>query len=226
MISALLLLAFFIAQILGLYFLSHQTINNLFYFLMVILKNESLVYSLIAVLFLPGTILHESAHLLAALFLVLKVREVNIFPQWKSGQIKLGSVIYEKKDSLRSILVGIAPMFFALFFFWLLTNFKIFPSINFCLNAFFLYLIFTVSSTMFSSQKDLQDLIFAVPLVIIMGGIVYVFNFRIEVIFNNKIIVDNLIVFLKTINFYLLISLVINIFLVFIFKSFLALFKK
>ncbi len=224
MISVLLLLAFFIAQVLALYFLSRQTINNLFYFLKSLFKKEGLAYSLIAVLFLPGTILHESAHLMTALLLALGVKEVNIFPRWKNGQIELGSAVIYKKDSLRNILVGIAPMFFALFFFWLLSNFKIFPSLNLYFNIFLLYLIFTVSSTMFSSQKDLQDLIFAVPSVIIIGGIIYIFN--IEKIFTDKIVIDNLAVFLKTINFYLLISLIINLFLISVFKSFWAVFKK
>ncbi|PIP62576.1 hypothetical protein COS31_03425 [Candidatus Roizmanbacteria bacterium CG02_land_8_20_14_3_00_36_15] len=215
-----------IVEIILLFWVSHLTLNELFYFLRIFLKNDQVIYAIVSVFFLPGTIVHEMGHFVAATVMMLRVYSVNIFPQWEKNQIKLGSVIYEKKDIVRSILVGIAPIFFAFFFFWFLARFKMFPGQNFWLNILFGYIVFTVSSTMFSSKKDLVDLAFIIPLIIVIIGLIYIFDIRVDLIFKNKLFIERLVNFFKDINFYLLFSLAINILLIFIFKSFRFLLKK
>lgn len=215
-----------IIQIVSLFFLSRLTINEFFYFLRMFLRNEHLVYTVISLFFLPGTIVHEMGHFLAATILMLQVYDVRIFPQWEKNQIKLGSVLYEKKDFLRGIIVGIAPIFFAFGFFWILAKFHLFPNINIGINVLLGYVVFAVSSTMFSSKQDLVDFAFIIPLTIIIIGLIYVFNLKVDFIFNNKLILKGITGFFKDINFYLLFSLIVNVVLIFVFKSFRSIFKK
>lgn len=226
MITSLFLPSLVIIQIVFIYILSRQTIEEIFHLFRIFFHHDSLVYAFVSIFFLPGTIIHELGHFWAATILLLRVYSVQIFPQWKNNQIKLGSVIYEKKDVFRGILVGVAPLFFAFFFFWMLSTFKLFPNDNFWLNIMFGYIIFTVSSTMFSSKQDLVDFVFIIPLAIIIIGAIYIFDLKFEFIFTNQQFIEKTAGFFKQINFYLLFSMIVNIVLILVFKSFRFLLKK
>lgn len=215
-----------IFQIIIIYFLSRITINELFYFLRFFFKNDQIVFSLISVFFLPGTIIHEMGHYFFALLLMLNVREVKIFPEWEKNYIKLGRVLYEKKDFVRGIFVGLAPLILGVAFFWWLSVFKLFPSQNLLINIILGYIIFSVSSTMFSSKQDLVDLIYIIPLIIIVIGIVYIFDLRLDFILKNKDLIQTFSNGVKGINFYLFFSLIINLFLIVFFKSFRKIIRK
>lgn len=217
-------LLFFIL-ILILFFLSRQTTNHLFFFLRRFIKNEKTIYGLVSLIYFPGTILHELSHFFAATILFLKVREVKILPEFEKNYIKLGKVVYEKKDFVRGFLVGIAPLFGALFFFYLVYFFQLFPAKNFFLNLLFFYLIFTVSSTMFSSKQDLIDLVFIIPFFLFVGIIFYIFQIDPLILIKNSKIINNLVLFFNQVNQYLLLSVVINL-LVFFGLKFLLLITK
>ncbi len=131
---------------------------------------------LIAGLFFPGTVLHEFAHAFTAIVLLLRVRAIELFPQWHGGKLRLGSVLYEKKDPVRSFIVGITPFIFGMFFFWILAAFNLFPYPQIDWSIFLGYLIFSVSSTMFSSQQDLKDILIALPIILFTIGILYVIS--------------------------------------------------
>src|SRR3989344_2487342 len=169
----------FLLQIVLIYFLSRRTINNLFF---------------------PGTVVHEISHFLMASMLFLKVRSIEIFPKWEKNEIKLGSVQYEKKDFVRGILVGISPFFAGVLFFWSVSGLKLFPSQNVFLNLIFLYLIFTVSSMMFSSKRDLVDLIYIFPLLIFSYGFYYIFDLKLDFLTQNKVLLEEIFNFIKQVN--------------------------
>lgn len=216
----------FLTQILLMYFFTRLTIYELFAFFRIFTQNEKVVFSLISLIFLPGTIVHELSHYLIATISMLNVKEVNIIPEFEDNYIKLGNVIYEKKDFIRSMIVGVAPLFFGLFIFWLIAYFKIFPQKNLWFNILFIYLIFTISSTMFSSKQDLKDLIFVIPLIVIIMLTIYVFNIKINDVLVKKNFINNLTIFAKTVNFYLLLSLLINFFLFFFLRTIRFFLKK
>ena len=137
------------------FFLSRQNIKQLFFIFKKILSHkknyhQKTIYKIISLIFLPGTIVHELSHFFAAIVLFLPVKDIQIFPKFEEGQIKLGHVLYVKKDFLRGILVGVAPFFGALFLFFGLSFFNLFPSKSLGINVALIYLIFTVSSLMFS----------------------------------------------------------------------------
>lgn len=193
-------LIFFIAQTFLLYLITRASLERLFIFLSSHIRSRKVVYALISTVYFPGTLLHEVAHLTMATGLLLRVKEIQIFPKITGeNTIKLGHVLYEKRGVIRSVFVGIAPFILGLAFFWSLAYFQLFPSQNWGLNIIFGYLIFTVSSTMFSSKQDLVDILYAIPLIIMVVGVVYIFN-----------LTGTFEQLLKTINLYLFFPLVIN----------------
>lgn len=226
MISAYKQLFFLIGQLTLIYLCSRITLNEMYYFLRGRIRNERFILSLISVFFLPGTVIHEMSHFFMATVLMLRVRGMAIFPIFEKEHIKLGSVLYEKKDVVRGILVGIAPLLVGLLVFFLVDAAKIFPSPNLLINLVIGYFIFTVSSTMFSSKQDLIDIIFIIPLGIIVSGAVYIFNIRMDQILGNERIISSFDSFAKKTNSFLLYSLIINVSLIIFFKSLRFIFKK
>lgn len=207
-----------IFQLVTIYFFSRMSINELFYFLRIFFKNERNVLMAITVFFLPGTILHEISHFFGATILMLKVREMSILPKREGNYVKLGSVLYEKKDFVRGILVGLAPFFFGMIFFWFLAKLNVFPNKNSIITLLIGYFIFVVSSTMFSSSKDLQDLLFVIPLGIIVAGLIYIFNIKIEFAINRSLL-DTLENISGEINIFLFTSIIIHVCLIVFLKS-------
>lgn len=195
-------LLLFITQILLLYLITQATLRRLFAYLSSLTKSKKLIFVIISVIYFPGTLLHEIAHFTMAIVLLLRVKEIQIFPKiTEDNTLKLGHVLFEKRGAIRGVLVGIAPFFLGIAFFWSLAYFKLFPNPSFLMNILIGYLIFTVSSTMFSSKKDLIDILYAIPLAIMIVGIVYIFD--LTIVFEQT---------LKTVNLYLFFPLLINFF--------------
>ncbi len=192
----------FFLNLIFIYFISRLSLNEIFYFLRKLIKNEKLVYYFVALIFFPGTIIHEFSHFFAATILFLPVKDIKIFPQIENHSIKLGTVYYIKKDFLRGFLVGIAPLFGAMLFFWVISHLT--------LNLFFYYLIFVVSTTMFSSKKDLEDLLYLIPFFLFIYFIVYIFNLKIDSIVNFTLNNRDLLNFFQQINSFLILSIIIN----------------
>jgi hypothetical protein len=206
------------------FFLSRQNIKQLFFIFKKILSHkknyhQKTIYKIISLIFLPGTIIHELSHFFVAIVLFLPVKDIQIFPKFEDGQIKLGHVLYVKKDFLRGILVGVAPFFGALFLFFGISFFNLFPNKNLGINIVLIYLIFTVSSLMFSSKQDLVDIGYLIPFLLFLLIIGYIFqpfipSFNLSYFKN---IIAGLEFFLTNVNYYLFLSILIHVFLMGIF---------
>ncbi len=216
----------FCIQLIILFFISRLSIRYIFYLLRLFTSSDIIVYSTIALIFLPGTILHELSHFLMAILLLLKVREIHIFPQWEQNYIKLGRVIYEKKDVFRSILVGIAPIIVGLLFFWWLSLLHVFQIEDLVLKILVIYIIFVISSTMFSSKQDLVDLVYIIPIFLILGVIQYFFPINFSFITSQLTIMNTINTFIYDINWYLFISTCIHAVIVSVIFILLRLLKK
>jgi len=195
----------FLLLIIAIYIVSRLILKELFILLRKFFQSDFIVFSLVSLLFLPGTIIHESAHFITALLLILPVKSMTVFPKWDENEIKLGEVLFIKKDFLRAILVGVAPVFFGIGILFSLFYFHIYPANNIGLNIFYAYLIFSISANMFSSKQDLKDLLLIIPVILLIIIIIYVFNIKINM--------NSLNVIMNNINRYIFFVLVIDAFL-------------
>lgn len=192
----------FLLLVIGIYFFSRMAINEVFYFLMRIFKNYHLVLAIITLILLPGTLIHELAHFLMALALLLPVKSMSLFPVFEADQIKLGEVKFEKRDVIRGGIVGIAPFVVGILLLISIFYFRIFPGQDLILNSLAAYLIFSVSSNMFSSSQDLKDAFYIVPAIAFVAALIYLFDIKLDMTSVNAI--------MKEANYYLFFVLAIN----------------
>jgi hypothetical protein len=193
-----------------LFFLSRITIQTLYETLRKYIPHQKLVFILLSLFYLPGTFIHEVSHALMATILFLKVRSISLIPQFKGNSITLGHVLYEKKDIARGILVGIAPIFGGILTLYFLFFFHIFPQQSILINTLGVYLIFVITSTMFSSKQDLKDFIYCVPFLLIMGGLIYIFFPSIKLLTLNPVFLSFSFI-VKDLSWYLLLSSCITV---------------
>ncbi|MBI1801572.1 MAG: hypothetical protein HYR71_08095 [Chloroflexi bacterium] len=86
----------------------HQHVQMVGYLLTGDVNRAFLFYSL---LFFPGTVVHETAHYLAAHLLDVRVRKFSLMPARPSrGMMRLGFVEIDRTDAVREALIGIAPL--------------------------------------------------------------------------------------------------------------------
>lgn len=170
----------FFFELFLLFVLSRKTTQNISLLLYLLLRNKKAAIWGMAILFLPGTIIHEFSHAIMAFLLHVRVGEMELFPEYKDGGLKLGSVQVAKTDPFRNFFIGVAPFIFGtgilLIIIYLImssgspfTWWVLFP---------FLYLIFTVSNTMFSSKKDLEGAIEFFILVGVLSIVSYLLGFH------------------------------------------------
>ena len=115
-------LSIFIIEFILLFFLSKKLIKSLSLLIYKITKSQKAVVNILAILFLPGTIFHELAHLLTAGIMLVPVGEISVIPEIEGqparnatqsvagGNVKLGSVQIGKVDPLRLTIIGVAPV--------------------------------------------------------------------------------------------------------------------
>lgn len=214
----LLILAVFVA--------SRISIRELFLGLRRVVKGDRTVSLIIALVFFPGTLVHEISHMLMALALMLRVQEIKIFPTVEDREIKLGRVTYVKQDPIRGILVGVAPLLVGLLLLFLLAYFQLFPSSDWLMNILLGYGIFTLTTTMFSSKQDLIDLLYLLPFLVFVVGILFIFNIRIDFIVQNKEALAKLSAGFAKLNLFLFFAVLLNLLCILVLKVLQSLGKK
>lgn len=73
-------------------------------------RSTDMASVVIFLVLLPGVVLHESAHWLAARVLGLRTGKFRVWPSKQGSHIGLGSVSVERADIWRESLVGLAPL--------------------------------------------------------------------------------------------------------------------
>ncbi len=138
-------------------------------------NNHHLTVNALAVLFLPGTIIHELAHLLVAGILMVPVGDLEVLPEVDGDSVKLGSVQVAQSDPIRQTLIGVAPILVGLLAIVGLVFFNKEALLTLSpawLVALVIYLIFEITNTMFSSKKDIEGTIgFVVGVVVVVLGL-------------------------------------------------------
>lgn len=126
-----------------------------------IFKSKRISVWLIAIIFMPGTIIHEFSHAVMAKLFFVHVGRMELFPSLNGESLKLGSVEVGKTDLFRNFLIGIAPFVTGLSLLFLILYFaftKNIVGIN-LMTGIVLYFIFVIANTMYSSKKDMEGAI-------------------------------------------------------------------
>jgi hypothetical protein len=119
-------------------------------------------------LVLPGVVLHELSHVVAALLLGVRVRRVNLFQFRQLNDPRQGEVVIDRVDHLRMSLIGAAPLLGGIAALALLVQWLALPPIAFdwalfgqlrsyasdWISAIGLYLVVAIANTMFPSEAD------------------------------------------------------------------------
>lgn len=162
-----------------LFFLSRKITAGIFYICYRYTHNKKIGYAVLAMLFFPGTIMHELAHWLIAELLRVRTGEISLYPVIEEQGVRLGSVAIAKTDPVRRLLVGLAPIIVGILMIMAITNIYVqyFPDSIIVLiskshfnllqhyvltfsfrviSLIFFYMIFVVGNTMFSSKRDME----------------------------------------------------------------------
>lgn len=154
-------------------FLTKSWINRHIQGLGLLLFGDSKVAMIVYfLLLLPGIIVHEVSHWLAATLLGVKAGKISLGPARKPrGQMRFGSVRVAKSDPLRDSLIGLAPLIGGSMAILLIADlaFGIEPLSRLSLSQvpaeilayarapdawLWLYLIFAISNAMLPSESD------------------------------------------------------------------------
>ena len=137
-------------------------------------------------LFLPGIIIHELSHMLIAVILFVPVGDMEFTPKKSDNGLKLGSVEIAKTDPIRRSIIGFAPVFVGLIIilgivYLFTSNILFFKDKEVYIFAVavagFIYLLFAVSNTMFSSRADMEGTIEILIALLVIFILVFAFGF-------------------------------------------------
>ena len=148
----------FFLELLVLFCLSRALTSGLSLLFHKIFKSQRISVWLIAIIFLPGTIIHEFSHAIMAKFLFVHVGKMELVPRLNGESLKLGSVEVGKTDLIRNFFIGIAPFVTGLSLLLLILYISFSKNIvglN-LMTGVVLYFIFVISNTMYSSKKDME----------------------------------------------------------------------
>lgn len=156
----MLYLALFIIELIFLGFLSGKIKLGVWRTFQKITKSEKATKYFYALVFLPGTFIHEISHFLFALILLVPVGKLELTPLIEDKKLKLGSVSVAKCDIIRSTIIGIAPLIAGVFLiifslYQIQSGFVVWTKLFTYLLTF--YLIFEVGNTMFLSSGDAKS---------------------------------------------------------------------
>lgn len=145
---------------------------------------------LYVVLFLPGTFIHEFAHLVAARLLNVRVGKFSLKPERREKEVVLGSVSVAKTDFIRKFLVGTAPVIFGLAVIFATVHYGIEKNITSDPRAMVAvgYFVFVVANSMFFSKADLEGAWKVVLLGIIIFAALYFLGLRINFVVSEDLL--------------------------------------
>lgn len=217
--------ALFIAELTGLLLVSRVLISSFSRVLSGATGSRSATIYILAILFLPGTILHELAHLFSAGVLFVPVGELEVVPEIRGEEVKFGSVQIGQTDPLRRLLIGAAPVIVGTGVILSILAFApgIFDQTTpFWMAGGILYLIFAITNTMFSSKKDLEGALAflgALAIVAIIAVIVLkVTGYSPTFEWINKFDFSGVVKFFQKADLYLMIPLALDILLITLMK--------
>jgi len=172
----MLFVALFFAELIVLFVLSKILTKRLSSLIYRVTRNKSVTIYIMALLFFPGTLLHELAHFIMAGVLLVRVYTFELVPKLEGDYVKLGSVSVAQSDIFRRFFIGIAPFLFGTFLLLSFLYYAVSNSLfeNYIFILLMGYAAFEIGNTMFSSKKDMEG---ALELIGVVAFFVVVFYF-------------------------------------------------
>lgn len=170
-----------IAELFMLFLLSRSLTRAISQLLYSLTHNKKITVYILALFFLPGTVVHELAHFFMAKFLFVYAGDIRLFPELQGHDVKLGSVAVGRTDPIRRFLIGAAPFFCGTLIIMasiLLT--ARYEMTNYWILALTGYIVFEIGNTMFSSKKDMEGAIELLIAAIVLFIIMYIFRLHPE----------------------------------------------
>jgi len=181
-------LIFFFILLFILLILTRSLVQQVFTFFLWITRSHRLAIHLLTAMLLPGTAIHELAHLCTAFLLHVPAGHLTLIPKIeKSGEVRAGSVTVAKTDPFRLTIIGLAPIPVGIAL--LAAVMKIFfpstsllPTTNhqWLMAILGVYLLFALSCSMFSSKQDLKVLLISGPILFVLAIGMYYVGIRIS----------------------------------------------
>jgi len=184
-----------------------------------------------SIIFLPGTIIHEVSHFLAAALTGARTGKIEIFPEYLEDEVEeethrtvaLGYVQTQRLNPIQGFLVGIAPFISGLALLVLLASLMQtnLVSKNYTLLAVQGYLFFTIANSFFPSWSDIKQTLTLIILALIVAIVAWFFGFQILIDESSKIwgILDSLWMALS-------VSIILNLVILFLLFALTRLLKK
>lgn len=179
-----------------LHILSRRLSQNLFISVFLLTKSRPFAIGFLSLLFFPGTVIHELAHLFTAEILGVRTSGLTLVPEGiEQKDVRTGSVSIAQSDPLRRAVIGIAPVFVGLGILGTLSYFLpgvweqvildvqngiLLTSYSVYVFALMGYAFFAVSNTMFSSPEDLEGFWPVVGVITLLSAAVYFAGIRIN----------------------------------------------
>lgn len=212
-----------------LYSVSVRLTETIYGLTFLVTGSSKLALGILTLILMPGTIVHEMSHFLAATLLRVSTGRMTVFPEsLEKGRIRAGKLEVGDCDPFRKTIIGIAPMIFGLIIIYLIGHFFI-PSISLTTNNLQLttfigvYLLLTVSATMFSSPKDLESLLIVIPIMTVLFLVFYFLGLRISLTGNLLKGTENLV---SKLNYALIVTVAADLIIVLLNRLGIAFFEK
>lgn len=176
----MLLVLLFFAELFFLFLLSRELTRSLSYLFYKLTRNATATIYLLAILFLPGTFVHELAHYFMAVVLFVHAEGLELIPKLHEHGVKLGSVQIAHTDPFRRLFIGMAPFLFGTVIIFGLLYAAV--SQQMLSHVWFIillgYVVFEIGNTMFSSRKDMEGALELLIGVFIVLLFLYFLGFR------------------------------------------------
>lgn len=179
-----------IGEIIILYFLTRHLTQNLYIAAFLLTKSRAVSVGFLSLIFFPGTVIHELAHLFTAEILGVHTGGLTLVPEGiEQTNVRTGSVSIAQTDPLRRAIIGVAPVFvglaslFTISYFlptlWEQTAIDFQNGIAFSQYSLYalllsLYALFAVSNSMFSSHEDMEGFWPVAIVAILVVGALYI----------------------------------------------------
>ncbi len=212
------------------FLIARKNHNLLFLLLYLWTGSRNFAINFLSFIFLPGTLIHEVSHWIIATILRVPTGELSIFPKVKdNGEVQAGKLEIAQTDPFRHALVGLAPMIVGTILIYTIGKI-FFPDLSLILNSKFLilnslgfYLLFVITSSMFSSKKDLETMVIAFPVTLL---VIFMLNYIGVRIFFETSFLEKTAKILTELNGYLLVCVVIDLFVLTFFQINISLWQK